>query len=94
MIKHVDYEFRWNDWNLGHIDEHGIACKEAEAVVCRARPPYPGEIGQDKYLVVGQTQDGTYIQVIYVFDPEETVFVLHARPLSDSEKRRFRRRRR
>lgn len=31
------------------------------------------------------------IQVIYVVDPDDTLYVIHARPLTDREKRRFRR---
>jgi hypothetical protein len=32
--------------------------------------------------------------VIYVLDPDETVYVIHARPLTDKEKHRYRRGRR
>jgi hypothetical protein len=33
-------------------------------------------------------------QVVYVIDPDGTVYVIHARPLTDREKRRYRRRKR
>ncbi|HUB25583.1 MAG TPA: hypothetical protein VL992_09135 [Tepidisphaeraceae bacterium] len=88
----MDYEFRWNDWNLDHIAAHGIEWQDAEWIVRCARPPYPQEIGRGKYLVMGQRPDGAYLQVIYIIDPGGTVFVLHARPLTDRERRRFRRR--
>jgi uncharacterized DUF497 family protein len=88
------YEFRWNTWNSEHIADHGITRSEAEDVVIRARRPYPQRVGAGKYLAVGQTSSGSYIQVVYVFDPPGVVFVIHARPLREIEKRRFRRRRR
>ena len=86
--------FRWNDWNRGHIADHGMSTAEAEFVADRARAPYPQIIGAGKRLVIGQTRYGTYAQVIYVLDEDGTVYVLHCRPLTDSEKRRYRRRNR
>jgi len=88
----VRYEFRWNDWNTEHIAQHGLEPADAEYVVCNARRPYPQRAGGDKYLVRGQTSLGEYIQVAYVFDPEDMVFVIHARRLNEREKRRNRRR--
>jgi uncharacterized DUF497 family protein len=88
----MEYEFRWNDWNKEHVANHDIAPDEAESLVRKARPPYPQQVGQQKFLVIGQLADGTYAQVIYLIDPEDTIFVIHARPLTDSEKRRYRRR--
>ena len=49
------------------------------------------KIGDGKYLVIGQAADGRYCQVIYVFDPDAAIFIIHARPLNDLEKRRYRR---
>jgi hypothetical protein len=45
-------------------------------------------------LVQGQGQGGRFLQIIYVLDPADTVFVIHARPLTDREKKRLRRRKR
>jgi uncharacterized DUF497 family protein len=87
----VFYDFRWNQWNTDHIANHGIDPPDAEFVVCNARPPYPRKIGDDKFLVIGRNSQGAYVQVIYVFDPDASIFIIHARPLTDAEKRRFRR---
>jgi uncharacterized protein len=87
------YEFRWNAWNVDHIAEHGVTPDEAEYVVRNARAPYPRKVGERKYLVQGQTPSGDYIQVIFFIDSLRLLFVIHARPLRDLEKRRFRRRR-
>jgi uncharacterized DUF497 family protein len=58
--------FIWDAKNELHIGEHGITPAEAEYVVRQARPPYPREHGDNKYLVRGPTADGRLIQVIYV----------------------------
>ena len=88
------YEYRWNGWNIEHIGEHGVSPEEAEHVVDHSRSPWPQYIGGEKWLVKGQSAEGYYLQVIYTFDPEDVVYVIHARPLTDNEKRALRRRRR
>jgi len=85
--------FRWIDWNLHHIPEHGVTPREVEDVVNQPVGPYPESIGHDKFMVRGQTSAGEYIQTIYIFSPAGVVFVIHARPLTDREKKAFRRRR-
>ncbi|HSI37378.1 MAG: hypothetical protein ACAI43_03120 [Phycisphaerae bacterium] len=67
------FSFVWDDWNVGHIAKHGVTAAEAEWVVNNARPPFPKEHGDDKYLVRGQTQTGEYVQVIYLFEAEAHV---------------------
>ena len=84
--------FRWNEWNEEHIGGHGVSPEEAEYIVDHARPPYPEKIGEGKWLVRGQAATGRYLQVIIVFDPDDIVYIIHARGLKDQEKRRLRRR--
>jgi uncharacterized DUF497 family protein len=83
--------FRWNDWNTGHIGDHGVDPEEAEAVVRNAQRPFPRAVGDDKFLVWGRGRGGRYLQVIFVLDDDDRVFVIHARPLTAAEKRRLRR---
>ncbi len=85
-------EFRWNDWNIEHVEKHGVDPDEAEEVVTRARAPYPVGRSDDKYLVWGPGRADRLLQVVFVLDDDETGFVIHARPLTDAEKHRFRRR--
>ena len=77
-------DFRWNAWNEEHIARHGVAPDEAESVVSDSHPRYRGD---GKYRVVGRGQGGRWLQVVYVLDEDGTVYVIHARPLTDSEKR-------
>jgi uncharacterized DUF497 family protein len=85
-------QFRWNKWNESHISEHGVEPEEAEEVVWGARPPYPLASADEKFLVWGPSAEGKLLQVVFVVDEEDAVFVIHARPLTDKEKKRYRRR--
>ena len=84
-------EFRWNDWNIEHIEKHGVLPEEAESVVRNARQPFPRKIEEDKWFVWGRGRGDRFLQVIYLLDDDGTVYVIHARPLDQKEKRRLRR---
>ena len=83
--------YRWNEWNIEHLDRHGVSAAEAEYVIDHAKPPYPEYIGDGKWRVWGQTAAGRYVQVIFIIE-DDVYYVIHARGLSDSEKRTLRRR--
>lgn len=85
-------DFRWNNWNDEHIGAHDVRPEEAEEVVLWAESPFPLVQSDDKYLVWGATEAGRLLQVVFVLDPDDTIFVIHARPLTEREKKRFRRR--
>jgi len=80
--------FRWNDWNIEHIARHGVTAAEAEAVVVSGSSR---RAGTGKYKAIGRGSAGRWIQAMYIFDPPGVVYVIHARPLTKSEKRRVRR---
>jgi uncharacterized DUF497 family protein len=82
-------DFRWNEWNIDHIGEHGVAPEEAEQVVRRGKSLFRGD---GKYLVQGRGDGGRWLQVVYVLDEDGTLYVIHARPMTEREKRRRRRR--
>jgi len=85
-------QFRWIDWNRDHIAEHGVDPEEAETVVRNAKPPFPYEIEGDKFIVKGRGIGGRFLQVIYLLDPDHTIFVIHARALTEREKKQLRKR--
>ncbi|MGD2108351.1 MAG: hypothetical protein PVI86_03060 [Phycisphaerae bacterium] len=85
-------EFRWIEWNLDKVGEHGVKPEEAEYVVEQARHPYPQHREDDKFLVWGPTAAGRLLHVVFWIDDDDTVFVIHARPLTDKEKRHRRKR--
>ena len=85
--------FRWNDWNRDHIAVHGVLPEEAEYVINHASAPYPEKIGEGKWRVRGHTSSGRYLQVVFIIE-DELYYVIHARGLTEREKRQLRRRRR
>jgi uncharacterized DUF497 family protein len=74
------------------VSRHGVTPEDAEDVVRSARVPFPLVQDNEKYLVWGPGTGGRLFQVVFVIDPDHTVFVIHARPLTDREKKRYRRR--
>lgn len=85
--------FRWNAWNIEHVAEHGVSPKQVEWVVRTVRWPYPEGRVNGEYCIRGADRGGLLLQVIYVLDPDGTIYVIHARPLTDREKKQLRRRR-
>jgi len=84
-------DFRWIDWNILKVQKHGVTPAEAEYVARHAHSPYPRKIGDEKTLVCGQTDAGRYLQVIYLIEDDDAVFVIHAMPLTERRKRAYRR---
>ena len=84
-------DFRLNDWNVAHIAQHGVSVQEAEAVVRLARNPYPRKRPNEKWYVAGRGNGGRIIQVVFIEDEDGSLYVIHARPLTEMEKRRWRR---
>lgn len=84
-------DFRWNDWNLRHVAEHGVDPEEAEEAVESADSSWPRYRGDGKWLVWGRGRGDRALQVVFVLDADDTLFIIHARPLTDKERRRFRR---
>lgn len=85
-------QFRWIGWNLDHVESHGVDRTEVEQVVREARPPYPEARADDKHLVWGRGRGGRLLQVIFLYDNGDMIFVIHARPLAEREKKQYRRR--
>ncbi len=87
-------EFRWIEWNIDKVVNHGVTPEEAESVVEGAADPYPQHREDDKFLVWAATSTGRLVQVVFLLDEDDCVFIIHARPLTEKEKRRRRRQRR
>jgi uncharacterized DUF497 family protein len=85
------YAFRWVPWNLDHATKHGVTSTECERVVSVGR--YRQTKG-GKYRAVGRGNGGRWLQVVFALTEDDEVFVIHARPLTELEKRQERRRQR
>jgi uncharacterized DUF497 family protein len=84
-------DFRWNRWNEEHVGQHGVTPEEAEDVVVGARAPFPLVEKDERFLVWGPTTEGRLLQVVFVLDEDDSVFVIHTRDLTEQEKKRYRR---
>jgi uncharacterized DUF497 family protein len=70
--------FRWNDWNREHATKHGCSVAEIESVVLN----YPNrKVGDEKRQTVGRGTGGRLIQVVFVYSPGRTIYVIHATPV-------------
>ena len=78
-----------------HIYKHDVREREVEQVLTRAGEDRPGR--EDSRVVVGQTDGGRYLRVIYIPEPGGvfvvTAYELTGKPLK-AYKRRMRRRKR
>ena len=83
-------DFRWNEWNTHHVVGHGVTPHEAEDVVRQARRPWPLHRGDDKWLVWGPGSGDRIVQVVFVIDEDDSIYIIHARPLTKREKKRYR----
>jgi uncharacterized DUF497 family protein len=82
-------QFRWNEWNVEHLARYGVEPSEAEEVVLAAKRPFPLRRDDHRWIVWGRARGGRLLQVVFVED-DEFVYVIHARGLTDREKRSFR----
>jgi hypothetical protein len=80
--------FRWNDWNRDHATRHGVSIPECQQVLRGARRPFPIKIGRGKWMVHARGQADRMVQVIYLIDPDGSIFVIHAMPLTTRRRRR------
>jgi hypothetical protein len=74
--------FRWKDWNLEHATQHGCTIVEIESVVRNAGHGFPRYAGDGKWLVYGRGNGRRMIEVIYIVDPDDAIFVIHAMPVT------------
>ena len=83
-------EFRWNDWNMAQATKHGCTLSEVESIIRGAHRGFPRKHGNGEWLVIGRGVGGRMVEVIYVLDADETIYVIHAMPLTARRRRRGR----
>ena len=60
---------------MRHIAKHAVAAVEAECVVRNAGRGFPRKIGDGKWLVKGRTENGRFLQVIFIYPEDDEVDV-------------------
>jgi len=81
-------DFRWNEHNIEHAQKHGCTIDEIEAVASRPVHGYPRKIGNGKFRVVGRGVGDRIVEVIFVRDDDDTMYVIHAQQISTRRRRR------
>jgi uncharacterized DUF497 family protein len=79
--------FRWNEWNREHATRHGVSQWEAEHAVDNSTRGLPIRCGKKKLMVQGRGEGGRIVQVVYLLDPEGTIYIIHAMPLTTRRRR-------
>lgn len=86
-------KFVWPQERIDHIARHGVTLDEVEevcfggALVNRAK----SEGDNPVYYVLGQTEAGRYLFCVVIHFPDGKAYPVTARPMTDAEKRRYRR---
>ena len=74
-----DNEFRWNPYNRGQVEKHGLSVEEVEHVVRWAKHPYPQQHDRrGSWKVIGRTPANRRIMVCYFIGGDDRIFVYHA----------------
>jgi hypothetical protein len=84
--------FDWDDVNIEHVARHGVTPSEAEQAVEDNNFLYY-RIDESRYLGYGRTSASGYLVVVFVWRPKHIIRFVTARRMTDSERRRFSRRR-
>jgi uncharacterized DUF497 family protein len=85
--------FIWPEERVAHIARHKVYPEEVEEVcfgkvlVQRAKSSGKNPV----YYVLGQTTSGRYLFCVVIQFPEGIGYPVTARPMTDNEKRRFKR---
>lgn len=78
---------RWNEWNIEHIQRHGVSQNEVEEV-CYSKH-FAIKSGRGKMALWGQTVDGRYLLVILVIEEYGDFYPISARGMEEKEKRNY-----
>lgn len=86
-------EFDWDEANEEHIGQHDVDAAEAEEALSdpAATPAHAhrGPSGDSRGAVVGQTEDGRYLFVVFMVRAG-SIRIITARDATATEKRRYR----
>ena len=85
------YSFVWNNTNIEHIASHNVTPEEVEQV-CTGKPlifTAPSKGKNPVYYVLGRTQAGRYLFAVVIYFGKGKGYVVTARDMIRSEKRRY-----
>jgi uncharacterized protein len=85
-----EYKFWWDDANIDHIADHGVEPFEAEQVL--ANQPWIRRTREDKYVALGQANNGRFLTVIFARKARSRIRIVTARDMTASERSLYRKR--
>lgn len=81
-------QFEWDEYNeMKLLERHNVSALEAEQ--CFANRHTKRRVGDD-YLLLGRTDGGRLLFLVYEQKPDGTVRVYSARDMTDKERRTYR----
>lgn len=82
---------RWNEWNIEHIQRHGVSQDEQDEVedVCYSKH-FAIKSGRGKMALWGQTADGRYLLVVLVIEDYGDHYPISVRDMDQKEKKQYR----
>jgi uncharacterized protein len=80
---------RDSDWSESHISNHAVTMQEVREVVLE-RPFWITPGRNNTQLIFGKTYSGRHLLVVAVIDDGEA-FIVTARPMTQAERKTFRR---
>jgi len=81
-------DFEWDDKNIEHTALHNVLLEEVEEIFIDE--PLYRKTNEGKYLALGQTLDGRYLFVVFVFKDLYKVRPITARNMNLREVRSYR----
>jgi uncharacterized DUF497 family protein len=63
----------WDEPSRLHIAKHGVKPWEVDYVLAHVQSPFPEDAGERKHRVHGQTEEGRFLQVVFVYRPIESL---------------------
>jgi uncharacterized DUF497 family protein len=88
----ADGPFDWDDDNEGHVSRHGVEWWEAEEALLdpeRVNLAQTNVAGEHRFLVIGRTDAGRSLVVVYTLRGRR-IRVVTARTPSEGESRQYR----
>lgn len=94
-------KIRWTIWKNQFIEKiqgkHGVSKEEVEEVItskAHFRKAEKGRVrGEDVYAAYGQTTEGRYILVFFIFKKPDSALPISARDMSSSERKYYEKKR-
>ena len=81
----------WDADTISHIARHGVEPKEVEEVLFGGHP-FTQKTRLNRYLTLGQTENGRYLTIILEYIGYRTGRIITARAMSEPERKQYKRR--